>query len=60
MRKVLMARAKQVAAAAKSYVPVESGELRNSIIASTRLSKVSIRRGPQGAALNSPCRFGLP
>jgi HK97 gp10 family phage protein len=39
MRKVLMARAKPIADAAKSYVPVESGELRDSIVASTRLSK---------------------
>lgn len=39
MRKVLMARAKTIAAAAKSLAPVNSGELRDSIIASTKLSK---------------------
>ena len=39
MRKVLMARTKTIAAAAKSLAPVNSGELRDSIIASTKLSK---------------------
>jgi HK97 gp10 family phage protein len=50
MRKVLMARAKPIAAAAKTYVPVESGELRDSIIASTRLSKRQKRAAKETAS----------
>ena len=50
MRKVLLARAKPIAAAAKSYVPVESGELRDSIIASTRLSKRQKRDAKETAS----------
>ena len=49
MRKILMARAKVIAEAAKSYVPVRSGTLRDSIIASTRLSSRQ-RRDAKNAA----------
>jgi HK97 gp10 family phage protein len=50
MRKVLMARAKPIAEAAKSYVPVKSGLLRDSIIASTRLSKRQKREAKETAS----------
>jgi HK97 gp10 family phage protein len=50
MRKVLMTRAKPIAAAAKALVPVESGELRDSIIASTRLSKHQKREAEETAS----------
>jgi len=50
MQKVLMARAKTIAAAAKSLVPVESGELRDSIVASTRLSKSQAREAKEAAS----------
>ena len=50
MRKVLMARAKPIAAAAKALVAVESGELRDSIIASTRLSKRQKRDAKETAS----------
>ena len=39
IRRVLMARAKMIADAARALCPVESGELKDSITASTRLSR---------------------
>ncbi len=50
MRKVLMVRAKTIAAAAKSLVPVKSGELRDSIVASTKLSKSQRREAEETAS----------
>jgi HK97 gp10 family phage protein len=50
MRRVLMARAKTVAEAAKGNVPVESGQLRDSITASTRLSKRQKRDAQETAS----------
>ena len=47
MCKVLMTRAKTIAAAAKSLVPVESGELRDSIVASAKLSKSQAREAKE-------------
>lgn len=50
MRKVLMARARPIAASARSLVPVESGELRDSIVASTKLSKSQAREAKETAS----------
>jgi hypothetical protein len=50
MRKALLARAQPIAAAARGYVPVESGELRDRIIASTRLSKRQEREARETAS----------
>ena len=50
MRKVLMGRAKSIATAAKALVAVESGELRDSITASTRLSKHQRREAEETAS----------
>ena len=50
LRKVLLARAEPIAAAAKALVAVESGELRDSIVASTRLSKDQTRDAKETAS----------
>jgi HK97 gp10 family phage protein len=50
LRKVLLARAEPIAAAAKALVAVESGELRDSIVASTRLSKSQAREAKETAS----------
>lgn len=50
MRKVLMARVKPIAEAAKALAPVRHGELRDSIIASTKLSKRQKREAKETAS----------